>query len=146
MNIKNMATAFAATVLVATTANAEPIGSGLAAYLTFDDAVVSNRILNSTITGVTLSDSGIASGVKSGEFGHSGFGGYLDINQGWARLDGSQNLTFENGNDFTICIWMRMEDAQTGDPCLSGMGTGRQQADQVFCWQQRQVVLVGLPP
>ena len=122
MNIKNLATAFAVTVLAATTANAEPIGSGLAAYLTFDDAIVSNRIQNSTITGVTLSDSGITSGVKSGEFGHSGFGGYLDINQGWARLDGSQNLTFENGNDFTICIWMRMESAQSGDPVFVGNG------------------------
>ena len=70
-------------------ANAEPIGNGLVAYLTFDDAAVSNRVPNSTITGVTLSDSGIESGVRSGEFGHSGFGGYLDINQGWARLDGS---------------------------------------------------------
>jgi len=55
-------------------ANAEPIGSGLAAYLTFDDAVVSNRVPNSTITGITLSGSGIESGVRSGEFGHSGFG------------------------------------------------------------------------
>ena len=124
MNIKNKAAAFvtAAATLGAVSAGAEPIGSGLAAYLTFDEAVVSNRILNSTITGVTLSDSGIASGVKSGEFGHSGFGGYLDIDQGWARLDGSQNLTFENGNDFTICIWMRMEDAQTGDPVFVGNG------------------------
>ena len=104
------------------TANAEPIGSGLAAYLTFDDAVVTNRVPNSTITGVTLSASGIESGVKSGQYGHSGFGGYLDINQGWARLDGSQNLTFENGNDFTICIWMRIEGAQTGDPVFVGNG------------------------
>ena len=123
MNIKNLAMAFAVTVLAATTANAEPIGSGLAAYLTFDEAVVSNRIPNSTITGVTLSDSGIASGVKSGQYGHSGFGGYLDINQGWARLDGSQNLTFENGNDFTICIWMRAEVAPSGDPAFVGNGS-----------------------
>ncbi len=123
MNIKNLATGVAATVLAATATNAEPIGSGLAAYLTFDDAVVSNRIPNSTITGVTLSDSGIESGVTNGEFGHFGFGGYLDINQGWARLDGSQNLTFENGNDFTICIWMRMEDAPTGDPAFVGNGS-----------------------
>ena len=109
MNIKATTAALmtAATTLGAMPANAEPIGSGLAAYLTFDDAAVSNRVPNATITGVTLSDSGIASGVKSGEFGHSGFGGYLDIDQGWARLDGSQNLTFENGNDFTIMVWMR---------------------------------------
>ena len=124
MNIKTTMAALmaAATTLGAVTANAEPIGSGLAAYLTFDDAVVSNRIPNSTITGITLSSSGIESGVKSGEFGHSGFGGYLDINQGWARLDGSQNLTFENDNDFTICIWMRIEGAQDGDPVYVGNG------------------------
>ena len=123
MNMKSVLTvAFAATTFSATVAKAEPIGSGLAAYLTFDEAVVSNRVPNSTITGVTLSDSGITSGVNSGEFGHSGFGGYLDINQGWARLDGSQNLTFENGNDFTICIWMRIEGAQTGDPVFVGNG------------------------
>ena len=125
MNIKATTAALmtAATTLGAMPANAEPIGSGLAAYLTFDDAVVSNRVPNATITGVTLSESGITSGVKNGEFGHSGFGGYLDINQGWARLDGSQNLTFENGNDFTICIWMRMDDAQTGDPVFVGNGS-----------------------
>ena len=94
MNIKNKAAALvtAAATLGAASVGAEPLGSGLAAYLTFDDAIVSNRIPNSTITGVTLSDSGIESGVKSGQFGHSGFGGYLDIDQGWVRLDGSQNL------------------------------------------------------
>lgn len=54
--------------LWAVTANAEPIGSGLAAYLTFDEAVVSNRVPNSTITGITLSESGIESGVRSGKF------------------------------------------------------------------------------
>ena len=124
MNIKATTAALmtAATTLGAMPANAEPIGSGLAAYLTFDGAEVTNRIPNATITGVTLSDSGIASGVKSGEFGHSGFGGYLDIDQGWARLDGSQNLTFENDNDFTICIWMRIEGAQVGDPVFVGNG------------------------
>ena len=124
MNIKTTMAALmtAVTTLGAATASAEPIGNGLAAYLTFDDAVVSNRIPNSTITGITLSSSGIESGVKSGEFGHSGFGGYLDINKGWARLDGSQNLTFENDNDFTICIWMRIEGAQVGDPVFVGNG------------------------
>ncbi|MBR3222622.1 MAG: sigma-70 family RNA polymerase sigma factor [Kiritimatiellae bacterium] len=124
MNIKTTAAALmtAATALGAAPVDAEPIGSGLAAYLTFDDAVLSNRVPNATITGVTLSDSGIASGVKSGEFGHSGFGGYLDIDQGWARLDGSQNLTFENGNDFTIMVWMRAEANQVSDPLIFGNG------------------------
>ena len=124
MSIKNIAAALmAAATLGAASSGAEPLGSGLAAYLTFDDAAVSNRIPNGTITGVTLSDSGIASGVRSGEFGHSGFGGYLDVNQGWARLDGSQNLAFENGNDFTICIWMRAEAAPSGDPAFVGNGS-----------------------
>ena len=125
MNIKNKA---AALVTVAVTfgmvsAGAEPLGSGLAAYYTFNEAQMTNLVPNSAITGVTFSASGdIESGVKSGEFGHSGFGGYLDIDQGWARLDGSQNLTFENDNDFTICIWMRIEGAQVGDPVFVGNG------------------------
>ena len=124
MNIKTTTAAFmtAAATFGAATAKAEPLGSGLAAYLTFDEAEVANRIPNATITGVTLSDGGIASGVKSGEFGHSGFGGYLDIDQGWARLDGSQNLTFENGNDFTIMVWMRAEANQVSDPVIFGNG------------------------
>ena len=124
MNIKATTAALmtAATTLGAMPANAEPIGSGLAAYLTFDDAVVSNRVPNATITGVTLSESGITSGVKNGEFGRTGFGGYLDIDQGWARLDGSQNLTFENGNDFTIMVWMRAEANQVSDPVIFGNG------------------------
>ena len=113
----------AVAMLGVATVNAEPIGSGLAAYLTFDDAVVSNRVPNSTITNITLSASGIESGVRSGQYGHSGFGGYLDINQGWARLDGSQNLTFENGKDFTICIWMRAEANPSGDPAFVGNGS-----------------------
>ena len=124
MNITTTTATFmtAATTLGAVIANAEPIGSGLAAYLTFDEAVVSNRVPNSTITGITLSSSGIESGVKSGEFGRTGFGGYLDINQGWARLDGSQNLTFENDNDFTIMVWMRAEANQVSDPVIFGNG------------------------
>ena len=124
MHRQMIATALmAATMLGAGIALAEPLGSGLAAYLTFDDAVVSNRIPNSTITGVTLSSSGIESGVRSGEFGHSGFGGYLDINQGWAKLDGSQNLTFENDKEFAICIWMRKDVTPTGDPVFVGNGS-----------------------
>ena len=53
----------AATISAAsiTAASAEPLGSGLAAYLTFDEAVISNRVPNSTITNITLSDSGITS-------------------------------------------------------------------------------------
>ena len=122
MNIKNKAAALvtAAATLGAVSAGAEPLGSGLAAYYTFNEAQMTNLVPNSVVTGVTFSASGIASGVKSGEFGHSGFGGYLDVNQGWARLDGSQNLTFENGNDFTICVWMRAETNQSGDPVIFG--------------------------
>ena len=124
MNIKNKAAALvtAAATLGAVSAGAEPLGSGLAAYYTFNEAQMTNLVPNSVVTGVTFSASGIESGVKSGEFGHSGFGGYLDIDQGWARLDGSQNLEFENGNDFTICVWMRAEANQSSDPLIFGNG------------------------
>ena len=104
-------------------ANAEPLGSGLAAYYTFDEAQMTNLVPGSAVTGVTLSESGIVSGVTSGEFRHAGFGGYLDVNEGWARLDGSQNLEFENGNDFAICIWMRAEEWPVNDPAFVGNGS-----------------------
>ena len=129
MSIRNKATKFATTVATlgatmagATTIGKESLSSGLAAYYTFNEAQMTNLVPNSVVTGVTFSASGIESGVKSGEFGHSGFGGYLDIDQGWARLDGSQNLEFENGNDFTICVWMRAEANQSSDPLIFGNG------------------------
>lgn len=101
---------------------AQPISDGMAAYYTFDETMPSNHAPSGAVTGVTFSASGVESDVRSGEFGHFGFGGYLDLNNGDVRLDGSENLEFENGNDFTVVVWMRTEAKQSGDPVAVGNG------------------------
>ena len=83
---------------------AASLSDGLAAYYTFDEAMPANHAPGTTVTGMTLSSGGAAGGTCSGDFGHPGFGGYLDIDYGWARLEGSENLEFANGSDFTVAM------------------------------------------
>jgi hypothetical protein len=111
-----------AAAAIGAAANAGSLYNGLAAYYTFDEAQPANHIPNATITGLTLSGSGEQSGTLNGDYGHSGFGGYLDLAGGWARIEGSEDLAFENGNDFTVAVWMRAESSQTGDPVFFGNG------------------------
>ena len=124
MNVRTMLASVAAVAFCGASVAAS-LSDGLAAYFTFDEATPVNHAPGATVTGMTLSSGGAAGGTCSGDFGHPGFGGYLDIDYGWARLEGSENLEFANGNDFTAVMWMRAEASQTGDtrdPAFFGNG------------------------
>jgi hypothetical protein len=114
-------TALAAAVATfASAAFALPLENGLAAYFTFDEATPVNHALDATVTGLTLSGSGAASG-ETGAAKY-GFGGCLDLAGGYASVDGSESLAFDNGNNFTLVVWVRSEAAPVGDPVFAGNG------------------------
>jgi len=99
---------------------------GLVAYYTFDEVSPVNHAPSSSITLTTYTTNGtITSGVQDANCAQYGFRGYLDIGGGSASLDGSESLTFENGNDFTLVVWMRAEARQGSlgnDPVFVGNG------------------------
>ena len=50
-------------------------------------------------------------------------GGYLRVATnavGGVRLEGSEKLDFENGGDFALALWVRMDGPQEGDPAFAG--------------------------
>ena len=110
----------AAFAIFASAAFALPLENGLAAYFTFDEATPVNHALDATVTGLTLSGSGAASG-ETGAAKY-GFGGCLDLAGGYASVDGSESLAFDNGNNFTLVVWVRSEAAPVGDPVFAGNG------------------------
>lgn len=91
------------------------LSDGLSAYLPFDRKVLTNLVAGGAAP--------IASG-SAEVAGNSGFvGGALRIMSGtnmvsFVRLAGSEHLSFENGGDFAIAAWVRMDAAQKGDPVI----------------------------
>lgn len=87
----------------------------LAVYLPFEGDVVANLAAD-TVSPVV---SGSASIAAKGGF----VGGALRVapctnGVSFVRLDGSEHLEFENGGDFAIAAWVRMDAAQNGDPVI----------------------------
>ena len=87
----------------------------LAAYLPFDGESLTNQVAG----GATPVASGSASVAPRCGF----VGGALRLAPGtngvaFVRLAGSERLAFENGGDFAMAAWVRMDAAQKGDPAL----------------------------
>ena len=113
----------AAVAMFAGAAFALPLENGLAAYYTFDEATPVNHALDATVSGVTLNGSAVSG--ATGASAKYGCGGCLDLAGGYASLDGSESLAFENGNDFTLVVWMRAparQGALGDDPVFVGNG------------------------
>lgn len=100
---------------------ARPLKEGLAAYLPFDGGALANAVAGGP-KAVALAD------VLQAHFGidtaKGGFaGGYLRVATnavGGVRLEGSEKLDFENGGDFALALWVRMDGPQEGDPAFAG--------------------------
>ena len=87
----------------------------LVVYLPFDGKAIANLAAD-TVSPVA---SGSASLVDKGGF----VGGALRVEPStngvsFVRLDGTEHLEFENGGDFAIAAWMRMDVVQNGDPVV----------------------------
>ena len=113
------------------TEKVRPLGDGLAAYLSFDGKVLANEIGRAEhverVDGragsplpAEIKGGATASGVKGGCFG-----GCLKIaadakGAGGVCLKGSEKLVFENGADFAMAMWVKMDSPQKGDTLLLG--------------------------
>ena len=87
----------------------------LAVYIPFEGKGIANLAAD-TVSPVA---SGSASIAEKGGF----VGGALRVSPctngvSFVRLDGSEHLEFENGGDFAIALWVRMDAAQKGDPVI----------------------------
>ena len=90
----------------------------LAVYLPFDGPE-GKALANLAGDVVSPAASGSASVVANGGF----VGGALRVapctnGVSFVRLDGSEHLEFENGGDFAIAAWVRMDAAQKGDSVI----------------------------
>ena len=100
---------------------ARPLRDGLAAYLPFDGGAPANAVAGGPKV-VALAD------VLQAHFGidaaKGGFaGGYLRLATnavGGVRLEGSETLGFENGGDFALALWLRMDATQEVHSAFAG--------------------------
>lgn len=91
------------------------LDDALAAYLPFEGKAITNLAAGA----VSPVASGSAAVAEKGGF----VGGALRVAPGTngvssVRLDGSEHLEFENGGDFAIAAWVRLEGPQKGDPVI----------------------------
>ena len=107
--------------IVAAPDKARPLGDGLAVYMPFDGKSPDNEA-GADAAGVTaiVQQQGAVSGAKGGCFG-----GCLAIapakgGAGGVCLKGSESLKFENGADFAMTMWVRMDKPQKGDALILG--------------------------
>ena len=108
-----------------------PLGEGLAVYMSFDGKKLENEV-NSIVfvngqdarcpsgVGAEINGTATVSGAKGGYIG-----GCLVVAPGTNGVDGvclkgSENLKFENGADFAITMWVKMDVPQKGDALLLG--------------------------
>lgn len=97
------------------------LDDGLAVYMPFEGnmpAALSNAVDGSV---VAAGECGKVSIIAKGGF----IGGCLHLGSatngaGSVCLKGSENLTFENGSDFAMTMWVRMGSAQNGDSVIVG--------------------------
>ena len=85
------------------------IGDGLVAYLPFTDAAPANAVsggLRAKAHGKT------ASGIDGGMFGNCLRVAADENGACGVSLDGSEKLNFENGSDFTVALWLRLDVPQ----------------------------------
>ncbi len=95
-----------------------PLPEGLAVYMTFDEKAPKNEIASGP-KGV-IAGSATASCARKGYF-EGCLRVAADTNRvGGVRLEGSEKLTFENGADFSMTMWVKMDKAQRGDPLIIG--------------------------
>lgn len=104
-----------------------PLAEGLAAYLPFDgkkpEAAINHagRANGTAFSGAVFAEiqgSATASGAKGGYF-EGCLAVASDANGvGGVCLRGSENLRFENGADFAMTLWVKMDAEQKGDPVL----------------------------
>ncbi len=87
---------------------------GLAAYLDFQGKTPVNAVKNGPVAKVMgpRAVSGAAEGVLRLSGDEHAAGG--------VKLEGSEKLAFENGDNFTVTLWARMPATQKGDPLLFG--------------------------
>ena len=90
-----------------------PLSDGLAVYLPFD-----GDIANKGTADVTAELRGAAAAIGDG---HSG--GALRVSAtadapGSVLLKGSERLAFENGNEFSFALWIRVPGPQIGNPVV----------------------------
>ncbi|MBQ7189608.1 MAG: alkaline phosphatase family protein [Kiritimatiellae bacterium] len=93
------------------------LNDSLVAYFPFEG----KDLVNAIADGPKPVATGTAAIVSKGDF----IGGALRIAPGTngissVRLEGSDRLAFENGGDFAMAMWVRMDAAPKGDPVIVG--------------------------
>ena len=101
---------------VAAKPKCRPLADGLVAYLPFSDKALVNEVKGGPQPK--------ALGPRAVSGGRDGmFGGCLHLAGatnavGGVKLEGSENLAFENGVEFAATVWVRLPAAQKGDPAI----------------------------
>lgn len=95
-----------------------PLKDGLSVYLPFEGKSPVNAVANGPRPAVLGTGTSIQS---KGRF----IGGCLRVGGATNGLNGvclkgSEKLAFENGGDFALALWVRMDKPQTGDPAIVG--------------------------
>lgn len=93
------------------------LSDALEAYLSFDGRNIENHVAGGPAAVATGRVSIVRKGIVSG--------GALRIDPttnstAFVKLAGSEKLAFENGGDFAMTMWVRMDEAQKGDPVIAG--------------------------
>ena len=92
-----------------TSTKARGLADGLVAYLPFTEAKPANAVTG----GVAANAHGkTVSGVDGGMFGKCLHVAADKKGACGVSLDGSEKLAFENGADFTVALWLRLDDQQ----------------------------------
>ena len=94
------------------------LGDGLAVYLPFEGKTPAS-LANAASGNVEAAPCGNVSTTERGGFIGSSLHLETSTNgTGSVCLKGSENLEFENGAEFAMAMWVRMDGAQTGDPLI----------------------------
>lgn len=95
---------------------ARPLKDGLAAYLPFEDGAPANAVAGGP--------KAVALGAEAAIAADGGFaGGCLRVATnavGGVRLEGTEKLAFENGGDFALALWLRMDATQEVHSAFAG--------------------------
>ena len=96
---------------------ARGLGDGLAAYLPFDGKSADNSVAKGPKgelcgSATVQSKDGLLGGCLHVAVGTNGVGG--------VRLGGSEGLGFENGTDFAMAAWVRLDGPQEIDSAIAG--------------------------
>jgi len=88
---------------------ARGLGDGLAAYLPFTDELPANAVAGAV---AAKAHGKTASGIDGGMFGRCLRVAADGSGACGVSLDGSERLEFENGSDFTVALWLRLDEPQ----------------------------------